>query len=380
MIPRPAYEEAIRKALKRGPVCALLGPRQCGKTTLAREIAAREKSEYFDLEDPRDAARLENPLLALESLEGLVVLDEIQRNPRLFEVLRVLADKPRRKASFLVLESASPDLVKGASETLAGRVGFVEMAGFDQGEVGDLETLWTRGGFPRSYLASSEEESFAWREDFIRTFLERDMPLFGIRIPSETLRRFWTMLAHFHGQVWNASQLSHSLGVSGKTLGRYLDALCGTYMVLRLPPWHENLRKRQVKSPKIYIRDSGILHTFLGISGMKSLLGHPKLGASWEGFILEQVLRILKPFQVYFWGTHAGAELDLFLPVGGKRFGVECKWREAPRTTRSMRSALEDLSLDHLWVVYPGTREYPLDSRITVLPASRIKDLSEMVK
>ncbi len=377
MIPRPGYEEAIETALRRGPACSLLGPRQCGKTTLARGIAARRKSAYFDLEDPRDAVRLENPLLALEGLEGLVVLDEIQRNLRLMEVLRVLVDRPGGKASFLLLGSASPDLVKSASESLAGRVGFVEMAGFDQGEVEDREALWIRGGFPRSFLASSEEDSLAWREDFIRTFLERDMPLFGVRIPPETLRRFWTMLAHYHGQTWNASTLAGSLGVSGKTVNHYLDVLCGTYMVLRLPPWRENLGKRQVKAPKVYIRDSGILHALLGIPGKEALLGHPKLGASWEGFVLEQVLRILRPFQAYYWGTHGGAELDLFLPLGGKRFGLEFKWADAPRITRSMKAALEDLHLEHLWVIYPGEQEYRLDPRITVLPASRIGELAE---
>ncbi len=344
---------------------------------MAREIAARRRSAYFDLEDPRDAARLENPLLALENLEGLVVLDEVQRNPKLLEVLRVLVDRPGRRASFLLLGSASPDLVKSVSESLAGRVGFVEMAGFDQGEVEDRDLLWVRGGFPRSYLASSEEDSLAWREDFIRTFLERDMPLFGVRIPPETLRRFWTMLAHYHGQTWNASNLAASLGVTGKTVNHYLDVLCGTFMVFRLLPWRENLRKRQVKAPKVYIRDSGILHAFLGIPGKDDLLAHPKLGASWEGFLLEQVLRILKPFQCYYWGTHAGGELDFFLPLKGKRYGLEFKWADAPRITRSMKAALEDLSLEHLWVLYPGEKEYLLDSRITVLPASRIGELGE---
>lgn len=361
----------MTRALDESPVVALLGPRQCGKTTLARRIArAREGPvERFDLEDPVDLARLDAPLMALEDLRGLVVIDEIQRKPQLFEILRVLADRPRRRARFLVLGSASPHLVRGVSETLAGRVQFVEMAGFDLTEVRAerFRELWLRGGFPTSFLAATEARSLAWREGFIRTFLERDVPQLGISIPAVTLRRFWTMVAHYHGQIWNSAELARSLSTSEPTARRYLDILAGAYVVRQMPPWFENIAKRQVKAPKVYIRDSGLLHALLSLRTRRSLMGHPKYGASWEGFALEQVLSVARPPEAYFWGTHGGAELDLFFVTDGKRLGFEFKCSDAPRLTKSMRVAVEDLRLDRLLVVYPGRRSYRLERKVEAL-------------
>ena len=352
---------------------ALLGPRQCGKSTLAREVAAEDlRVTYFDLERPADLRRLENPELALANAPGLVVLDEIQRKPELFEVLRVLIDRSPAPRRFLALGSASLDVVKGASESLAGRVAFVDLTGFLLDEVDDGARLWLRGGFPRSYLAPTEEASAAWREDFVRTFLERDIPQLGINVPAATLRRFWTMVAHFHGQVWNASELARSLGNSETTARRYLDILSGAYMVRQLPPWFENLKKRQVKSPKVYVRDSGLLHTLLTVETAEQLSGHPKVGASWEGYVIEQLLVALNSRDVYFWATHAGAELDVFVRASGKRYGFEIKYTDAPRTTRSMRTAQHDLNLERLFVVYPGAESYSLDDRIDVLPVTEI--------
>lgn len=320
----------------------------------------------FDLENPTDLARLDNPMLALGSATGLVVIDEVQRKPELFEVLRVLLDRPERQSTFLLLGSASPTLVRSASESLAGRVAFIDMGGFDLDETGAdaWRTLWVRGGFPRSYLAVDEEASFSWREDFIRTFLERDLPQLGVGIASTTMRRFWTMLAHHHAQVLNAAELGRSLSVSEVTIRRYLDTLSGSYVVRQLQPWHENLKKRQVKSPKIYVRDSGLLHALLSVEGESQLQSHPKLGASWEGFVIEQILSLRGVRNAYFWATHAGAELDLILFEGGRRVGFEVKYTDAPRTTRSMRSAIDSLSLDELNVVYPGTESYFLDEKI----------------
>jgi hypothetical protein len=377
MIERPRELRRIADAFRLHPVVALLGPRQCGKTTLARMRAAGEPATYFDLENPVDARRLSAPMRALEGLSGLVILDEIQREPRLFELLRVLADRPDNRARFLLLGSASPRLVKGVSESLAGRIGFVDLAGFALWEVGTeaLDRLWLRGGFPRAYLADTDADSLAWRDGFVRTFLERDIPQLGITVPAETLRRFWTMVAHYHGQVWNAAQLARSLGASENTARRYLDILAGAYMVRVLPPWFENLRKRQVKSPKTYLRDSGVLHALLQVATLPDLLGHPKLGASWEGFALEHLIRVLDSRDVYFWGTHAGAELDLLVLAGGKRYGFEFKYADAPGPTRSMRVAIEDLGLEHLWVIYPGRERYPADDRITVFPLADLRAL-----
>ncbi|MBN1421553.1 MAG: ATP-binding protein [Planctomycetes bacterium] len=369
MIDRPDYLARILERLRSSPVVALLGPRQCGKTTLARVVSARRQATYFDLEDPADRSRLDNPTFALESLRGLVILDEIQRRPDLLEILRVVVDRPGFGARFLILGSASPWLVKGASESLAGRISFVDLTGFTVGEVGfeDRRRLWERGGLPRSFLAATDAESFRWRADFVRTFLERDIPQLGISVPADTLRRVWTMLAHFHGQVWNAAEFARSLGSTEATARRYLGLLSGAYMVRQLPPWHENLKKRQVKAPKIYLRDTGLLHALLGADGFVALSGHPKVGASWEGFAIEQILALAEKRDAYFWATHAGAELDLLLFTRGKRLGFEIKYEEAPRVTKSMRVAMADLELDSLRIVYPGSTSYPLDERIATL-------------
>ena len=381
MIPRPDAINRIYRVFRVHPIAALLGPRQCGKTTLARVIAESEPCTYFDLENPVDVRRLSAPMRTLEELSNLVVIDEVQRQPQLFELLRVLADRPDNPARFLLLGSASPYLVKGVSESLAGRIGFVDLSGFDLREVGTehRDRLWVRGGFPRSFLSDDASVSMMWREDFMRTFLERDIPQLGITIPAETLRRFWTMVAHYHGQVWNAAEFARSLGTSENTARRYLDILAGAYMVRILPPWFENISKRQVKAPKIYIRDSGILHSLVQLRTLTDLRGHPKFGASWEGFALEQVLGMLGSRDAYFWATHAGAELDLLVMMHGKRYGFEFKYADAPGRTRSMLVAIEDLRLDRLWVVYPGDQEYSLDDKIAVIPANSLPDLPERV-
>ena len=332
---------------------------------------------YFDLESVPDQRRLENPEFVLGDLEGLVILDEIQLNPDLFSVLRVLVDRPESQAQFMILGSASPDIIKSVSETLAGRVEFIELSGFDLQEVGmdHWEDLWIRGGFPRSYLAASEDNSLAWREGFVRTFLERDIPQLGINIPSAAMRRFWTMLAHYHGQTWNASLLGRSMGLTDKTVRSYLDILTGTYMVRQLQPWIANLGKRQVKSPKIYFRDSGLLHSLLEITDLHNLLGNPRAGASWEGFVIEQVLQLVRPNQAYFWATHNGAEIDLLFSIAGKNYGVEIKLNEAPKITASMHTALSELELEHLWVICPGKEAYSAFEQISVLPLSQIDQL-----
>ncbi|MCI0585938.1 MAG: ATP-binding protein [Planctomycetes bacterium] len=372
MIPRPAYLAEVAAALAANPVCALLGPRQCGKTTLAREVASRHgrRTHVFDLEVAADRARLAEPELALGPLEGLVVIDEIQRRPDLFTTLRPLVDRPRARSRFLLLGSASPELVRGVAESLAGRVGFVDLSGFDLHEVGPEEgrRLWLRGGYPRSFLARDDPRSLAWRDDLIRTILERDVPQLGIRVPAETLHRFWTMLAHYHAQIWNGAELAGSLGVTEHSVRRYLDVLVGLYLVRRLQPWHENLAKRQFKSPKVYVRDSGLLHALLSVASGPELDGHPKCGASWEGFAMEQVLRAAGARDCFFWGTHAGAELDLLLLRRGKRYGVEFKRSDAPTMTRSLHVALSDLKLDRAWIVYPGSRVYRVHERVEVVP------------
>jgi predicted AAA+ superfamily ATPase len=345
-------------------------------------IAEREPCEFFDLENPVDLRRLSAPMTTLEKLSGLVVIDEVQRRPDLFELLRVLVDRPGNPARFLLLGSASPRLVKGVSESLAGRLGFVDLSGFDLRETGpeNQDRLWTRGGFPRSYLSSDDAASLAWREGFVRTFLERDIPQLGITIPAETLRRFWTMVAHYHGQVWNAASLARSLGASENTARSYLDILAGAFMVRVLSPWFENVGKRQVKSPKVFLRDSGILHSLLQIGTLADLQAHPKLGGSWEGFALEQVVGLLETRDAYFWATHGGAELDLLVMVGGKRYGFEFKYADAPGRSRSMLIALEDLGLERLWVVYPGAKEYALHDAIDVVPLMSIPRLADEIR
>lgn len=365
-LPRPALEALLRTTLGRRPIAVLTGPRQCGKTTLARRFAAGRRAEYFDLEKPSDQSRLTNPELTLEPLRGLVVLDEAQLRPDLFPLLRVLADRQPLPAKFLLLGSASPDLVRGVSESLAGRAGLIAMGGFDLSEVGAdrARRLWWRGSFPRAFLARTDPESRSWLEDFIQTFLERDLRRFGIEVPPAALRRLWSMIGHYHGQTWNASEISRSLGESHTTVKRHLDILTGAFMVRQLQPWFENVGKRQVRAPKVYLRDSGLLHTLLQLHSFAALESHPKLGASWEGFALEQVLRITGDHAAYFWATQAGAELDLLVTWRGRRLGVEFKYADAPSITRSMRIALEDLKLGELWVVHPGKDSYPLDKRI----------------
>jgi len=369
MVPRAHYRKAVETALARSPVCGLMGPRQSGKSTLAREIAGTAASHYFDLESPRDQLRLQNPELALGRLSGLVVLDEVQTQPDLFPVLRVLADRADVPARFLILGSAAPELVARSAESLAGRIEYVDLHGFDLTETGSgtQETLWLRGGFPRSYLAASDEASVAWREGFVRTFLERDLPQFGIRVGAAAMRRFWTMLAHMHGQIWNASELGRAMGLSDKTVRNYLDELSQTFMVRQLQPWFENIGKRQVKSPKIYLRDSGILHHLIGLETESQLHAHPKVGSSWEGFALEQVLRQTRPTQAYFWGTQGGAELDLLVFAAGRRLGYEFKYAERPQFSRSMRVAMEDLRLDSLVVICPGSVQATLAPGVEVM-------------
>ena len=375
---RTAYLDAIRARFRDNPIVSLVGPRQAGKTTLARMLAesSTEPVHFFDLESPADLARLSNPELALRPLTGLVILDEVQRRPDLFPVLRVLADRRPVPARLLILGSASQALVKEGSESLAGRVSFIDVTGFSLPELnaGDLSRLWWRGGFPRAYLAPDDTVARQWHEDFRRTFLERDIPQLGIQVPAATLGRFWTMVAHFHGQVLNQAELARALGSSEPTARRYLDILSGTYMVRQLPPWFENLKKRQVRSPKVYVRDSGVLHTLLGVANAEGLQSHPKLGASWEGFCLEQILSVCGDRAAYFWGTHGGAELDLLLFHRGRRIGVEFKFSEQPATTKSMRIAQQDLSLDHLYIVHPGAHNYPLDESITATTLAHLLD------
>lgn len=379
LVERKQYRQQVRESLAQFRITALLGPRQCGKTTLAMGYAATPQS-YFDLEDPVDLARLEAPRQALGKFTGLVVIDEVQRKPDLFPLLRVLADRQDTPARFLILGSASPDLVKGVSESLAGRVGFVDLSGFDGTEVGfnHLDTLWLRGGFPESFLSASDGASFHWRQQFIRTFLTRDIPQLGITIPAEQLRRFWLMIAHYHTQTWNASEIAGSLGINYKTAQHYLDILTGAFMIRALPPWTENLGKRVRKAPKIYLRDSGLFHALQNIRSMPELQTHPKLGASWEGLALEHILRVLRaePGESFYWSTHAGAELDLMLVRGGRRWGFEFKFGDAPRTTKSMRVALADLKLERLFVIYPGDKDYTLDERIEVVALPGVEKLA----
>ena len=378
MIDRPAEILSVTGLLQRHPVAGLIGARQVGKSTLARMIAERTTRPvtYFDLENPEDAARLQDPLLALRSLTGLVVIDEIQRLPALFPILRVLADRPRTPARFLVLGSASPELLRQGAETLAGRIAYRELGGFRLEEVGAANDrrLWLRGGMPRSYLARSLKDSVEWRRAFVQTFLERDLPQLGININAATMRRFWTMLAHYHAQVWNASEFARSFGVADTTVRGYLDRLVAALVVRQLQPWHENTSKRQVRAPKVYIGDSGLLHALLNLRTQADLEGHPKLGASWEGYIIEEVRRRIGADrdECFFWATHSGAELDLLVVRGRTRLGFEIKRTTSPRVTPSMRHALNDLKLRRLDVIHAGESAFPLAPRIRAIPATRL--------
>ncbi|MCX5686524.1 MAG: ATP-binding protein [Candidatus Omnitrophica bacterium] len=376
-IQRTPEIKLLKKLLRDNPIVAILGPRQCGKTTLSRQFSSEWLSDVttFDLESPRDIERLQDPLLALEGIGGLVIIDEIQRSPGLFPVLRVLSDRSV-KTKYMILGSASRDLIKQSSESLAGRISYLEIGGFSLELVGaeKAEKLWIRGTFPRSFLALNEEASYQWRQDFIATFLERDVPQLGFNIPAKSLGRFWRMLAHYHGQIFNASEIGKSLEVSDHTAQRYLDLLSGTFMVRQLRPWFYNTKKRIVKRPKIYFRDSGILHALLSLEEKKDVLSHPKLGSSWEGFALEEAIKTvrLKEDEAFFWGVHSAAELDLVFEKKGKLYGVEVKYTQAPSLTSSMRAALTELSLKHLWVVYPGKEEYPLSRDVTVIPVTNL--------
>ncbi len=367
MMNRTQHLQEIDTAFSVNPVCAILGPRQCGKSTLAFMYAKTQQQVHeFDLEDPTDLARLENPKLALMDLDGLIIIDEIQRRPDLFPVIRVLVDKFKKQ--FLILGSVSRDLINQSSETLAGRISYIELTPFSFGEVQDIKRLWQRGGYPLSYLAQDDASSALWRKGYITTFLERDIPNLGINIPAETIRRFWMMLAHFHGNIFNASELGRSLGYSDTTIKRYLDILVGTFMLRRLNPWFENINKRQVKSPKIYFKDSGILHSLLGITDSKALMTNPKLGASWEGLAIEEVIRYnnADPFDCYFWATYNNAELDLLILQNGKKIGFEFKYTDSPKITPSMQIALNDLKLDSLTVIIPGKHNFKLSNEIWV--------------
>jgi predicted AAA+ superfamily ATPase len=374
IVSRTAVQESIRTALSRSPVVVLTGPRQSGKTTLTREFLAEDSPNYFDLEDPVSASRLAEPRTSLDPLSGLVVIDEIQRQPDLFPVLRVLADRRKNPARFLVLGSASGDLLRQSSESLAGRSEVVRISGFTLEELGvsHAPVLWRRGGFPRSYLAASERDSLVWRKEFIQTLLERDLPQWGARAPATALYRFWTMVAHYHAQIWRSADPARTLGVSEPTVRRYLDLLTDALMVRQLQPWHANLSKRQVKSPKVFVRDSGLLHQLLGIDSEKSLLEHPKLGSSWEGFVVEQILAMEPHEEAAYWATHQGAEIDLILRRGDRLYGVECKRADAPRMTTSLRIALDDLGLERVAVVYPGSKRYELHERVQVVPLSEL--------
>src|SRR6266853_153627 len=376
MIKLVNLQRRLRQNLRNTPVTVLYGPRQCGKTTLARQIARTTEAEYFDLEDPVSQRRLSEPMLALRDIRGLVIIDEVHRQPNLFPILRVLADRKPLPARFLILGSASPELLRQSSETLAGRIAFLEMSGFDLSEVGDAaqQRLWWRGGFPRSFLARSESQSRSWQENFIQTLLERDIREFGVEVPPVALRRLWMMLAHYSAQIWNSSELSRSLGEAHTTVKRHLDILTGALMVRQLQPWHENLGKRQVKSPKIYLRDSGLLHALLGVPSFCALTGHPKLGASREGFIVEQILEVVGARNAYFWATQSGAELDLLIIESGKCYGVEITYGDAPGATKSMRIALSDLALQRLFVVYPGRECYSLDDKIEVVSLENARE------
>ena len=369
MIPRTQHQAELLNLLRQFPVVGLIGARQVGKTTLARHLIAEqaEPATVFDLEDPTDVARLADPALALAPLRGLIVIDEVQHSEGLFRLLRVLVDRPDNPARFLVLGSAGPDLLRQSSETLAGRIAYYELPPLNVGETGAdaIGKLWTRGGFPSSFLALDDARSLVWRNAFIRTFLERDLPQLGVSVSAAAMRRFWTMLAHYHGNRWNGAEIGRALGVTAPTVGAYLDALVDALVVRRLTPWHENLKKRQVKAPKLYLVDTGLLHALLGIQDETALMGHPKSGSSWEGFAMQEILRVLGASwdHCFYWATHRGAELDLLVFLRGRRIGFEFKRTSAPTMTRSMHSALSDLKLDRLFVIFPGNTRFPIHER-----------------
>ncbi len=374
MIERIALKSRLRQLLASFRAVELVGPRQVGKTTLAREFIAPDSPNYFDLEDPAARQRLDNPVATLSDLQGLVVIDEVQHQPRLFEALRVLIDRPdhmHRNGQYLLLGSATPSVMH-KSESLLGRAVTLEVSGFDIGEVGAshqaVSRLWLRGGFPGSLLPQDDAVSAIWRKDAIHRYLSGDLPQLGMNVPTPMMMRFWQLLAHYHGQIWNAAEPARSLGIAETTVRRYLDHLTQTFMVRQLQPWHQNLAKRQVKSPKIYFRDTGLLHALMGVNSMPGLLTHPLSGASWEGFALEQVLRIAQPDEAYFWATHQGAELDLLMHKDQRRIGVEFKRADAPKATPSMHIAANDLQLDALYVVYPGQHRYPLAKGMEAVP------------
>ena len=380
IIPRPTQLSRIMNALEHNPIVAIIGARQVGKTTITFDIEKQfhGQTHRFDLEDPEDLARLEEAKLVLQNLQGLVIIDEIQRKPELFPLLRVLVDRREQRSKFLILGSASPKLLKQSSESLAGRISYQTLSGFTLDEVtqDNVARLWIRGGFPRSYLAGSEAASLAWRKSFIRTFLERDIPQMGFSIPAITLSRFWNMLAHYHAQIWNGSELARAFGLSQPSVKRYVDLLTDALVVWQLKPWHQNISKRQVKAPKVYIKDSGILHALLGINNMIDLEKHPKIGASWEGFVLGEVLHLLniEPGEAYFWATHAGAELDLLVFINGKPVGFEIKRTVAPKITTSMRISIEDLNLEMLYVIHAGEHEFQMHEKIIAIPLPKLED------
>jgi predicted AAA+ superfamily ATPase len=379
-VERNGLEERIERGIRDYPVTLLLGPRQCGKTSLARRIDERRDGAYFDLEDPETPLQAQVARAVLKDLRGLVIIDEIQRQPSLFELLRVLADRPKKPARFLILGSASPVIVRSVSETLAGRVAYVDMGGFTLEETGanKWKQLWLRGGFPPSFLARDGERSYAWRINFIQSFLERDIPQLGIRVPAAALRRFWAMLAHLHGQVWNSADLARAMGVKEDTARHYLDILTGAFMIRQLPPWFENTGKRVVKAPKVYFRDTGLLHALLGMKSLEQLLAYPRFGFSWEGFAMEEVIQILQADRdSYFYKTHGGAELDLLVVRGGRRYGFEFKFEDRPRVIRSMHEVMRDLKLTQLWVIYSGDRAYSLGERLEALPLANCRKMLE---
>ena len=385
MVERSQLLATLKKALARSRVVVLTGPRQCGKTTLARQLLSETSVNYFDLEDPADLERLTEPMTALRPLKGLVVIDEVQRRPDLFPILRVLADRQETSARFLILGSASGDLSRQTSESLAGRMERVTIGGFSLQELGANaeDRLWLRGGLPVSYLARDDADSKAWRKNFIQSLLERDFPQWGVRVPAVALLRFWTMLAHYHGQTWNAAEPARAMGVSESTARRHLDLLTDAFVIRQLHPYHANISKRQVKAPKVYVRDTGLLHQLLGIGTQKELLSHPKVGASWEGFVIEQIM-LSQPYdEAFFWSTHQGAEIDLILRRGQKLLGVECKRTDAPRMTPSIRIAMEDVGLARVAVLYPGTKRYAIADRVEAVPVQtlgRMKSLFEGTK